>query len=67
MLFAGTKRETEAERCYLDAISVAPAYAKSHFNLSYLLLRQGRMEEGWAMLEYRAQSPTLAACFNCPC
>lgn len=66
VLLACTKRETEAERCYRDAIAVDAAYAKAHFNLSYLLLRQGRMEEGWSKLEYRAQSPTLAAYFNCP-
>ena len=65
MLFVGTKRETEVECCCRDAIAVDPTYAKAHFNMSYLLLRQGRMEDGWAMLEYRAQSPTLAAYFNC--
>lgn len=66
VLFAVTRREAEAERCYRDAIAVDPGYSKAYFNLSYLLLRQGRMEEGWAMLEYRAQSPALAAYFNCP-
>lgn len=66
VLLACTKRETAAERCYRDAIAVDAGYAKAHFNLSYLLLRQGRMEEGWAKLEYRAQSPTVAAYFNCP-
>ncbi len=66
VLFVGTKRETEVECCCRDAIAVAPTYAKAPFNMSYLLLRQGRIEEGWAMLEYRAQSPTLAAYFNCP-
>lgn len=66
VLFVGTKRETEVECCCRDAIAVDPTYAKAHFNMSYLLLRQGRMEEGWAMLEYRANSPTLAAYFNCP-
>ena len=66
VLLVGTKRETEAECCCRDTIAVDPTYAKAHFNMSYLLLRQGRMEEGWAMLEYRANSPTLAAYFNCP-
>ncbi len=29
------------------------AYALARFNLSYLLLRQGRFEEGWCCLEAR--------------
>ena len=66
VLLACTKREAEAERCYREAIAVDAAYAKTRVNLSNLLLRQGRMDEGWAMLEYRTQSPVLAAYFNCP-
>lgn len=66
VLLACTGREAQAEHCYRLAIKADAGDAKASFNLSYLLLRQGRMEEGWRMLEYRPQSPTLSAYFNCP-
>lgn len=53
VLLACTKREAEAERCYRNALVLAPEYRKGSFNLAYLLLRQGRYEEGWARLESR--------------
>jgi ADP-heptose:LPS heptosyltransferase len=41
-------------------------YAKAHFNLSYLLLRQGRFEEGWQCLEARDWYAALANRLSCP-
>ena len=53
VLLASLKREDEAERCYREALSRVPGHANAAFNLAYLLLRQGRYEEGWARLEAR--------------
>lgn len=52
-LLACTYREKEAEACYRAALSLDPSYRKASFNLAYLLLRQGRLQEGWARLEAR--------------
>jgi predicted negative regulator of RcsB-dependent stress response len=46
-------RETEAEACYRQALALDPAYRKAAFNLAYVLLRQGRWEEGWMHLDAR--------------
>jgi hypothetical protein len=46
-------RETEAEACYRQALALDPAYRKAAFNLAYVLLRQGRWEEGWMRLDAR--------------
>jgi tetratricopeptide (TPR) repeat protein len=53
VLLACVKREGEAEECYRSALAIAPDYRNAHFNLAYLLLRQGRFEEGWAAFESR--------------
>ncbi|HEX8961681.1 MAG TPA: tetratricopeptide repeat protein [Rhodocyclaceae bacterium] len=53
VLYACTKREADAERCYRTAMAIDPGYANARFNLSYVLLRQGRYEEGWASMEAR--------------
>jgi len=53
VLLACTKREVEAEQCYRKALQLDPNYRKARFNLSYILLRQGRYEEGWFCLESR--------------
>jgi Flp pilus assembly protein TadD len=53
MLLACLGREGEAESCYRQALAFDPAYGKASFNLAYLLLRQGRWEEGWTRLEAR--------------
>lgn len=58
-LYACTKRETEAERCHRTAIFLDGSYNTARFNLSYLLLRQGRFEEGWSCLEARKGCATL--------
>jgi Tfp pilus assembly protein PilF len=66
VLYACMKREREAEQCYRTAMSLDESYATARFNLSYLLLRQGRFEEGWHCLEARNWYAGLAAHFTCP-
>ena len=53
ILYTALQREHEAEQSHRRALTMAPDYRKARFNLSYLLLRQGRFEEGWASLEAR--------------
>ncbi|KGF80628.1 hypothetical protein IA69_17670 [Massilia sp. JS1662] len=53
MALACLGREAEAEACYREALALDPAYRKAAFNLAYVLLRQGRWEEGWLRLEAR--------------
>jgi len=60
------KREAEAEQCYRTAMALDDAYAMARYNLSYLLLRQGRFEEGWACLEARNWYAPWAAHLGCP-
>lgn len=52
-LQACRKQEREAEESYRTAIRLDPEYHRAYFNLSYLLLRQGRFDEGWRCLEHR--------------
>ncbi len=66
VLYACMKREREAEHCYRTAMTLDKSYATVRFNLSYLLLRQGRFEEGWNYLEARNWYAALAARFSCP-
>lgn len=65
-LYACMKREVEAEQCYRTAMSLDASYATARFNLSYLLLRQGRFEEGWHCLEARNWYAALAAHLDFP-
>ena len=60
------KREAEAEKCYRAAMSLDESYAMARYNLSYLLLRQGRFEEGWYCLEARNWYTAWAARLQCP-
>ncbi|SDC37693.1 Tetratricopeptide repeat-containing protein [Massilia sp. PDC64] len=53
MALACLGREAEAEACYREALALDPAYRKAAFNLAYVLLRQGRWDEGWLRLEAR--------------
>lgn len=66
VLCACMKREMEAERCYRTALFLDETYAQARFNLSYLLLRQGRFEEGWQSLEARNWYAPLAAQLSMP-
>ena len=65
VLYACMKREAEAEQCYRTALSLDDSYAKARFNMSYLLLRQGRFEEGWRCLEARNWYTALTDRFAC--
>ncbi len=47
-------------------MSLDDSYKTARFNLSYLLLRQGRFEEGWFCLEYRDWRSGLANHLQCP-
>ncbi|MCX7178665.1 MAG: tetratricopeptide repeat protein, partial [Proteobacteria bacterium] len=53
VLLACIKEEEAAEYCYRSAMVIAPDYRKAGFNLAYLLLRQGRYQEGWTCFESR--------------
>lgn len=66
VLLACMKREAESEQCYRNALSIDPEYRKAQFNLSYLLLRQGRFEEGWLRFEARDWYEKLATLIPCP-
>ncbi len=57
VLWACLKREDEAEACYRRALVIDPHYARAQFNLSYILMRQGRFEEGWQAREARSDDP----------
>lgn len=59
------RREQEAERCYRWAMQLDPTYKNAEFNLSYLLLRQGRFNEGWQRLESRNWYAALSNHFTC--
>lgn len=52
-LYAAWQRDAEAELCCRQALLREPGHAKACFNLAYVLLRQGRWEEGWPLLESR--------------
>jgi len=60
------QEEELAERCFRTALDLDATYAKARFNLSYLLLRQGRMLEGWPALEARPWSLDLDAKIPAP-
>ena len=66
VLLACCKHEPEAEQCYRRALELDAGYALARFNFSYLLLRQGRFEEGWQCLEARDWYAALAARLPCP-
>lgn len=42
-----------AERYFREALSLKPAYAEAHWNLSFLLLTKGEFREGWKAYEWR--------------
>ncbi|MBU1427070.1 MAG: tetratricopeptide repeat protein [Gammaproteobacteria bacterium] len=66
VLYACMKREAEAEQCYRTALALDDGYAMARYNLSYILLRQGRFEEGWACLEARNWYAAWAAHLGFP-
>lgn len=66
ILLTCLKEDAAAERCFRQALDLDPSYAKARFNLSYLLLRHGRFEEGWPALEARPWSLDLEARIPAP-
>ena len=52
-------RPQEAEEAYREALRLAPSNATARWNLSLLLLRQGRLQDAWPLHEAR-YDPTLA-------
>lgn len=66
VLQACRKQEEEAEQSYRRALELDAGYQLAHFNLSYLLLRQGRFEEGWRCLEARSWYAPLEKHLTCP-
>jgi Tfp pilus assembly protein PilF len=66
VLQACRKQEVAAEQSYRLAMKMDPDYRVAPFNLSYLLLRQGRFEEGWRCLEARDWYARLQEKLPCP-
>ncbi|MFA6310906.1 MAG: tetratricopeptide repeat protein [Sterolibacterium sp.] len=66
VLQACRKQEVEAERSYRQALELDPGHPSANFNLSYLLLRQGRFNEGWRCLEARKWYVPLEQHLSCP-
>lgn len=65
-LYSGMKRDAEAELCCRQALLHDAEHAKARFNLAYVLLRQGRFDEGWQCLEARDWYAPLQAYLDCP-
>lgn len=53
VLYACEKKEAQAESCYRTALRQDAGHKSARFNLAYILLRQGRYDEGFACLEAR--------------
>jgi len=66
VILACGQREAEAQQAYQLALQRDPHYARARFNLAYLLLRQGRLKEGWPLLAARWEFEALGAAFGCP-
>jgi hypothetical protein len=66
VLLAFIQQEEEAEACYRTSLSLDPGFRRAAFNLSYLLLRQGRWEEGWLRMEARDHYDYLGKHFTFP-
>ncbi|MEB0140481.1 MULTISPECIES: tetratricopeptide repeat protein [unclassified Undibacterium] len=66
VLLACCKHERAAEQCYQRALAIDVDYQKARFNLSYILLRQGRFEAGWAALESRSWQDLFSDYFSFP-
>ncbi len=46
----------EAVNCYQKALSIKPDFAEAHFGLSFALLKQGKLSEGFSEAEWRFQT-----------
>ncbi|MDE2502275.1 MAG: tetratricopeptide repeat protein [Burkholderiales bacterium] len=65
-LLALVDRDDDALACCLRALELEPANAKARLNLSYVLLRQGRLAEGFLCLEARAGIDRMQAELDAP-
>ncbi|MCH9699233.1 MAG: TIGR03032 family protein [Gammaproteobacteria bacterium] len=63
--WAGLFKWEKAIECYESAIASDQQYATAHFNLSLILLRQGKYQQGWSEYEWRWHMPTFTP-FRCP-
>ncbi|HYD61883.1 MAG TPA: tetratricopeptide repeat protein [Noviherbaspirillum sp.] len=52
-LLQQTRRFADAEAAYRQAMAISPHYPEPKWNLGFLLLYQGRLEEGWPLMEAR--------------
>ncbi len=66
VLLACRHQDEAAERHHRQALTLSPGYRKARFNLAYLLLRQGRYEEGWQCFEARDWYEQLASLLDAP-
>lgn len=66
MALAAAGRAGDAEAHLRQALAREPGHRKAAFNLAYLLLRQGRWEEGWQRLEARAWPDVLQRHLDLP-
>jgi len=66
VLQACRKQEADAELSYRAALALDGGHRLARFNLAYLLLRQGRFEEGWRCLEARDWYRALEQRLPCP-
>jgi len=66
VLLACRKQEQDAELGYRAALALDAGHRLARFNLAYLLLRQGRFEEGWRCLEARDWYRALEQRLPCP-
>ncbi len=66
MLYACMRHEQQAESCYQSALALNPEHRSAHFNFAYLLLRQGRLAEGWPHFEMRDWYAAIATRLACP-
>ncbi|WP_018150508.1 tetratricopeptide repeat protein [Leeia oryzae] len=66
VLHASLGNAQQAEDAYRRALMLVPDYAKARFNLAYILLQQGRFEEGWQCLASRDWPQPLGLHFQCP-
>ncbi len=65
-LLACLKQEAAAEDCLRQALRLQPEHAGARFNLSYVLLRQGRFAEGWQCFEARGWYARFEQVLDCP-
>lgn len=66
VLQACQRQDAAAEKSYRTALALDPEHRLTQFNLSYLLLRQGRFEEGWQRLQQRDRDEKLQRGLCCP-